>query len=160
MPRIKGIRRIDDTTIRFGGNGDNWHMSWANDDKQYVSLCDGYGLPGTPKGSYNSRAYAIIGDPPMLRFEFLPGYPELASKWNTPECSRYVTVRPTTPTDARFFLNMRGESCDRAQASVRPASRHRAAVRELVSDSWPLVGGGRRRTSRRKVRLSHACRWR
>ena len=85
------------------------------------------------------------------------GYPHYNHEWLG---GNVVTVRPTTPTDARFFLNMRGESCDRAQASVRPASRHRAAVRELVSDSWPLVGGGRRRTSRRKVRLSHACRWR
>ncbi len=89
LKRITGIRRLDETTIRFGGNGDNWHMSWANDDKQYVSLCDGSGLPGTPKGSYNSRAYAIAGDPPDLRFEFLPGYPELAIKGKTPECSRY-----------------------------------------------------------------------
>lgn len=75
--------------LRLGGQGDNWHMTWADDDKQYVSLCDGSGLPGTPPGSYNSRAYAITGDPPDLRFEFLPGYPELVSKWNTPECSRY-----------------------------------------------------------------------
>lgn len=89
MKRITGMRRLEESTIRFGGNGDNWHMSWAGDDKQVVSLCDGTGLPGTPPGSYNSRAYAIAGDPPDLRFEFLPGYPDLASKWDTLECSRY-----------------------------------------------------------------------
>ena len=63
--------------LRLGGNGDNWHMSWADDDKQYVCLCDGTSLPGTPAGSYNSRLYAACGSPPELKFEFLPTYPEL-----------------------------------------------------------------------------------
>lgn len=86
---ITGLRRLEETTLRFGGNGDNWHMTWAADGKQYVSLCDGSGLPGTPPGAYNSRAYAIAGDPPDLRFEYLPGYPDLTYVWDTPECSRY-----------------------------------------------------------------------
>ena len=43
---IKTVRRLDDTIQRFGGNGDNWHMSWANDDKVYVSLCDGTAYRG------------------------------------------------------------------------------------------------------------------
>src|SRR5437870_3011830 len=63
---IKALRRLDHTIQRFGGHGDNWHMSWANDDKVYVSLCDGRGLPGTPLGNFNSRMYAITGDPPKL----------------------------------------------------------------------------------------------
>lgn len=90
MPtRLRRLRRLDETTLRLGGSGDNWHMSWAGDDKQYVSLCDGAGLPGTPPGAYNSRAYAIAGSPPDLRFEFLPGYPELVNRWDTSDCSRY-----------------------------------------------------------------------
>lgn len=90
MKRIRVIRRLEETTIRAGGSGDNWHMTWANDDKQYVGLCDGTGLPGTPmESNYNSRAYAIVGDPPDLRFEFLPGYPELLSNRNQIGCARY-----------------------------------------------------------------------
>ena len=79
MKRIVGIRRLEESTIRLGGCGDNWHMSWADNDKVYVGMCDGTGLPGTPLGEYNSRAYAITGTPPDLRFEFLPGYPDLKS---------------------------------------------------------------------------------
>lgn len=77
MPRIKAIRRLEETTLRLGGSGDNWHMSWASDDKQYVCLTDGTGLPGTPEGSYNSRLYAACGGPPEVEFEFLPTYPDL-----------------------------------------------------------------------------------
>jgi len=77
MRSITKIQRLEDTIIRFGGNGDNWHMSWADNDKQYVSLCDGTGLPGTPPGNYNSRIYAIRGNPPDVKFEFIPDYPEL-----------------------------------------------------------------------------------
>ena len=77
MPTIIEIRRLDETTLRLGGSGDNWHMTWAKNDKQYVSLCDGAGLPGTPTGSYNSRIYSATGHPPDVTFEFLPAYPDL-----------------------------------------------------------------------------------
>ncbi|MFN8007736.1 MAG: hypothetical protein U0V70_12045 [Terriglobia bacterium] len=95
--RIKSVIRRDDTILRLGGNGDNWHMSWANDDRQYVSLCDGFGWPGLPGydmvgKEFNSRMYAINGNPPNITFEFLPGYPELlnlVSVPNTQEISRY-----------------------------------------------------------------------
>jgi hypothetical protein len=42
-----------------------------------------------PRKDYNSRAYAILGNPPEVKFEFLPGYPELTNAWGTLECSRY-----------------------------------------------------------------------
>ncbi len=79
---IKSLRRLDDTIHRFGGHGDNWHMSWADNDKVYVSLCDGSGLPGTPPGNFNSRMYAIAGDSPKLTFEYLSGYPNLTNEPN------------------------------------------------------------------------------
>lgn len=85
---IRGLRRLEETLLRFGGVGDNWHMSWADDDKQYVSLCDGTGLPGTPQANYNSRMYAIAGAPPDLTFEHLPGYPDLLNQGGR-EVSRY-----------------------------------------------------------------------
>jgi hypothetical protein len=81
---IKSLRRLDDTIRRFGGHGDNWHMSWADDDKVYVSLCDGRGLPGAegPKREHelNSRMYAIAGNAPDLKFEYLGGYPDLLNE--------------------------------------------------------------------------------
>ena len=31
VPRITGLRLLDDTITRLGGNGDNWHTTWAAD---------------------------------------------------------------------------------------------------------------------------------
>jgi hypothetical protein len=96
-PRIKTVIRRDETILRLGGSGDNWHMSWADNDRQYVSLCDGFGWPGLPGydmvgKEFNSRIYAISGNPPNIKFEFLPGYPELlnlVSVPGTPQINRY-----------------------------------------------------------------------
>ena len=74
---IKSLRRVDDTILRLGGHGDNWHMTWADDDEMYVGLCDGKGLPGTKQGFFNSRMYRVAGDPPNVTFEDMPGYPDL-----------------------------------------------------------------------------------
>lgn len=87
--KIASLRRLEDTVLRVPSQGDNWHMSWANDDRQYVSLCDGTGFPGSPRADYNSRAYAIAGDPPALRFDYLPGYPELLTVPGTRDIHRY-----------------------------------------------------------------------
>ena len=89
MLKIREILRLEETTLRLGGVGDNWHMSWASDDRQYVSLCDGRGWPGMPQADYNSRVYAIVGDPPCPAFEYLAEYPTLVNKWKTQECFRY-----------------------------------------------------------------------
>jgi hypothetical protein len=75
--RIKSLRRLDDTILRLGGYGDNWHMTWAKDDNMYVGLCDGKGLPDTKQGFFNSRMYAIEGSPPHVKFTDMPGYPDL-----------------------------------------------------------------------------------
>ena len=39
--RITAATPRDETTLRLGGMGDNWHMSWAADDSMVLSLCDG-----------------------------------------------------------------------------------------------------------------------
>ena len=80
MTKIKAIVRHDDTLRRSTGHGDNWHMSWAKDDKQYVSMCDGSGwptIPGYTGKFYNTRVYAIQGNSPDQTFEHLPGFPDL-----------------------------------------------------------------------------------
>ncbi len=85
MEEITGIRRLDSTIQRTNCSGDNWHMTWAADGRQYTSLCDGRGwphLPGYAGTGYNTRVYAITGDPPDPGFEFLPGYPDLPIEAN------------------------------------------------------------------------------
>ena len=89
MARIRKLLRLEGTTLRLGGVGDNWHMTWADDDRQYVNLCDGSGWPGMPTAAYNSRMYAIAGDPPCPKFEYLTGYPDLVNDATTRECFRY-----------------------------------------------------------------------
>ena len=34
MVRIRKVSRLEETTLRLGGVGDNWHMTWADDDRQ------------------------------------------------------------------------------------------------------------------------------
>jgi len=87
--RIQALKRLEETTLRLGGNGDNWHMTWASDDKQYAGLCDGFGWPGMPRAFYNSRLFSIIGAPPKVQFEYLPGYPELINRNENRELCRY-----------------------------------------------------------------------
>ena len=58
MTQITGLRRLEETLFRSGGSGDNWHMTWAGDDKQYVALCDGSCWPeaeGYTGQLYNTR---------------------------------------------------------------------------------------------------------
>lgn len=91
MTRIKRMQRLDETTLRLGGSGDNWHMTWAKNDKQYVALCDGQGCPGLENKDqkpHNARVYAIEGSPPSLTFEHLPGYPDLFIE-DPPNQNRY-----------------------------------------------------------------------
>src|SRR5258708_4206030 len=80
MSKITGIQRLDETIQPVTGNGDNWHMTWAKNDKQYVGLCDGTGwssLPGYTGQKYNSNMYIINGNAPNHSFESVPGYPAL-----------------------------------------------------------------------------------
>jgi len=90
--QITGMRRLEDTIWRSGGSGDNWHMTWAEDDRQYVGLCDGRGWPEiegyVPADYYNTRVYAISGDAPDIKFVHLPGFPDLIST-KPPNISRY-----------------------------------------------------------------------
>ncbi|MFC4311600.1 hypothetical protein ACFPN2_21050 [Steroidobacter flavus] len=87
--RIKSLVRRDDTVIRHGGNGDNWHMSWASDDRLYVSLCDGGGFSSNPPASYNSRMLAITGGPLDAQFHDISRYPMLGRPIQKENDARY-----------------------------------------------------------------------
>lgn len=77
--RINAVNLRAETIRRLGGNGDNWHMTWAADDRQYVSLCDGVGFSPQPKVTYNSRILTISGGPHDAKFDDLVGYPMLGA---------------------------------------------------------------------------------
>jgi hypothetical protein len=74
---VTGLVRRDETTLRLGGHGNDWHMTWAADDTQLLALCDGTGWPGTRNAPFNSRLYRVLGGPEDARFEDLAGYPDL-----------------------------------------------------------------------------------
>lgn len=79
-PTIRSAVRREDTLLRLGGDGDNWHMSWAADDRQFVALSDGMGWSKDPKELYNNRLYTVSGGPHDAKFLDLPGYPQKAHR--------------------------------------------------------------------------------
>lgn len=75
---IQGATRREDTILRLGGSGDNWHMTWAADDSQFVAGCEGFGWDDEPSANYNSALYTAVGDPPAVQFERVLSYPDLS----------------------------------------------------------------------------------
>jgi hypothetical protein len=61
VPRIKSVKRREDTILRLGGQGDNFPMTWAADDRQLVTVDDGWGWIQHPRNLYNNRLFALIG---------------------------------------------------------------------------------------------------
>jgi hypothetical protein len=89
--KITGLRRLDDTIQRLGGQGDNWHMTWLKDNRMVAGLCDGSAAPWekVPRKLYNSRLISISGEPPKPEFADVPGYPELLVGPGPRDVSRY-----------------------------------------------------------------------
>ncbi len=71
---ITAVRR-DDTIRRFPGSGDDFHITWAADDRQYIALCDGAGFEQPPTTFYNTRLLALEGPPETATVHDLPTYP-------------------------------------------------------------------------------------
>jgi hypothetical protein len=91
VARIRSVIRREETVRRYGGLGDNWHMSWAADDRQYVSLCDGAGFSDQLKEFYNSRMLVISGSPSDATFHDLANYPVLGPPTQGPKDARYYS---------------------------------------------------------------------
>jgi hypothetical protein len=87
--RIKSVARCEETITRYGGDGDNFHMSWAEDDVQYVNVCDGKGFSSEKAVSYNNRIFGIEGNPHDARFTDVAGYPMLGRPTQRPSDPRY-----------------------------------------------------------------------
>ncbi len=86
------MRRLDDTIRRSGGHGDNWHMTWAPDGSQYVSLTDGRGwqdVAGFTPQTHTSRVCVVDGDPPDPSFQFIPSFPDLMMGEEPEKRNRY-----------------------------------------------------------------------
>jgi hypothetical protein len=86
---IKRVLRREDTVRRYAVYGDNWNLTWAADDRQYVSMCDGSSFENPPKQFHNSRMLAISGGPHEAIFHDLPGYPTLAHPQQGKNDARY-----------------------------------------------------------------------
>jgi hypothetical protein len=72
-----GITFRRDTLWRSDARGDNWCLTWAADDSQITSMCDGNWLKG--KHSYHNHLYRIIDGPDNLRRQDIPQYPQFIS---------------------------------------------------------------------------------
>lgn len=130
MSRIKSVIRREQTVLRYGGNGDNWHMSWAADDRQYLSLCDGAGFDGAgfsgePKTYYNSRMLAISGGPRDAKFDDVPGFPVLAEPARGRKEPRYYSFG-TLALDGYLYQYM--STFNRA---ARPEELHKPDLNTL-----------------------------
>lgn len=88
-PLIKAVTRRDETILRLGGNGDNFHMTWAEDGNQLAAVCDGAGWQDPPKVHYNSRLFVLSGGPHEANFEDILGYPKLTNAYGSPMLNRY-----------------------------------------------------------------------
>ncbi len=65
-PVIKGL--IIDPGRQSAGNGDNWPITWADDDAQYTVYCDGKGFGGG-SGDGSMSLARITGSPPNIQGE-------------------------------------------------------------------------------------------
>jgi hypothetical protein len=64
------------TLYRSDASGDNWCLTWASDDSQVTSMCDGNWLGGTP--GYHNRLYRIEGGPVGFTRSEVEHYPRFA----------------------------------------------------------------------------------
>ena len=77
-PASVSATRREETIVRLGGHGDNFHPTWAADDNQYIAVCDGYGFVDPAVAFYNSRMTRVAGDPVSgVSYSDVPGYPEI-----------------------------------------------------------------------------------
>ncbi len=68
-----------ETIKRLGGNGDNWCITWAKDNSQITSMCDGNWLNiETPNDGFHTHLFRIKGDAANFTREDIPNYPDFS----------------------------------------------------------------------------------
>jgi len=72
----------DDEMVHFGGErcGDNWPITWGDDDLLYTSLGDGYGFSARPI-VYTLAFAAVDGMPPRLNAHDIPSNIDAPVGW-------------------------------------------------------------------------------
>jgi len=73
-----GVTFHKDTLYRSDARGDNWCITWAADDSQITSMCDGNWLQG--EHSYHNHLYRVVGGPDNFSREDIPNYPQFVSR--------------------------------------------------------------------------------
>ncbi|MCP4256456.1 MAG: DUF4185 domain-containing protein [Planctomycetes bacterium] len=73
-----GITFHKDTLYRSDGNGDNWCITWAADNSQVTSMCDGNWIGA--KHGFHNHLYRIIGGHRNFQREDIPNYPDFSGK--------------------------------------------------------------------------------
>lgn len=72
----------EDTIHKPAGNGDNWCITWAADDSQVTSMCDGNWLGS--KHNYHNHLYRIIDGQSSFLREDIPNYPHYSQSSGGP----------------------------------------------------------------------------
>ncbi len=148
MPRIVGLHRLEEMTIRAGGNGDNWHMTRARDGAQYIGLCDGTGWPDVP----GTRAKPTTCDGQLGD--------GLRARRDVVRQAKLPGVLGRARAVGAVGAGARGDALDagRACGGARLPAADRAAVnrggRQVVLAGVDRLWGDRRR--RAVLRLQHA----
>ncbi|WP_206606411.1 hypothetical protein [Steroidobacter cummioxidans] len=133
--RIQAAHPREETTLRLGGMGDNYHMTWTADDRQLVAVCDGLGWVENPKDFYNSRLYTITDGPIDARFHEVEHYPELPGLLNSENIERYYGFG-TIALDGRIvqFLSTPNHQFSRDNFAPWPDARFVGAKLIYTSD--------------------------
>ncbi len=76
-----GVKFKTETLRRLGANGDNWCITWAKDNSQIVSMCDGNWLKlEHPNGGFHNHLFRLTGDAENFQREDIPGYPDFSGE--------------------------------------------------------------------------------
>ena len=81
-----GVVFNKETLKRVGNDGDNWCLTWAVDDAQITSMCDGnwmaVGKYNTKTEAYHNHLYKITGGPDHFTRCFLYQYPDFRGNYD------------------------------------------------------------------------------
>jgi hypothetical protein len=86
-PQSTLIARLDwdgeEQIVRLGGErcGDNWPLTWGDDDLLYTSYADGYGFARGTATNYTLAFATIAGQPPHLLAQDLPSTADVPVGW-------------------------------------------------------------------------------
>lgn len=86
---VRSVVRRDETTLRLGGVGDGYKMTWDADDRLYAVVNDGSGWVERPKAFYNARLWTLSGGIEHPAFAEVSGYPALNNMTRPEDAPRY-----------------------------------------------------------------------